>query len=109
MAFRFINYQPTSYTSTGPGQLYQRANLDYYVNRLDLFNWESYPHSQFPQELVIQLEHRAEVAHIVLQSKLDMEIGGLTIYIGDQLDPGSSDTFASIKFRLAGSSKQIGS
>ena len=66
-----------------------QGNLEFYINRLDLFNWESYPHSKFPQELVIQLEHRAEIAHMVLQAKTDMEIAGMTIYVGDQVAPGS--------------------
>ena len=74
-----------------------------------MFNWESYPHSQFPQELIIQLEHRAEIAHIVLEAKTGMEIAGMTIYVGDQVAAGSQQGIADVKFRLAGNAKQISS
>lgn len=83
MAFRFTSFTPVSQSSAKAGYHYQQSGIDYYIDKLGLYNWESHPHSQFPQELVFKLESRTEVAHLVLQAKPEKEIDGLTVYVGD--------------------------
>jgi hypothetical protein len=63
-----------------PGALYEHANsaqLHFFVDKLGLFSWESFPHSRFPQELVLKMEYRAEVSHIILQSEQEKEVRDL--------------------------------
>ena len=81
-----MEFQPVAQTSTRPGALYEHqssAQMNYYVDRLGLFSWESHPHVKFPQDLVLKLEFRTEVTHVLLQADQEKEVSGLQIYIGD--------------------------
>ena len=87
-----------------PGAVYEHSNappMHFYVGRLGLFQWESSPHSTFPQELVLKLEYRAEVSHILLQCEQEKEINDLAVYVGDSVSRDDQSA-SQIDFRLAG-------
>ena len=48
MAFRFISFTPVSQSSAKAGYHYQQSGVDYYIDKLGLYSWESSPHSQYP-------------------------------------------------------------
>ena len=109
MAFRFVEFQPVAQTSTRPGSLYEHqssAQMNYYVDRLGLFSWESHPYVKFPQDLVLKLEFRTEVTHVLMQADQEKEVNGLQIYIGDQVSL-EDDTVSEIQFRLAGQATKV--
>lgn len=78
----------------------------FYVDRLGLFSWESSAHCSFPQELVLKLEFRSEVSHIILQADLEKEVSDLKIYIGDQISR-EDESVSNVQFRLAGVANHV--
>jgi hypothetical protein len=60
--------------------------------------WECARYAKFPQEIVIRLNYRSEIAHIILMSKEDRFIPEIEIHIGD----GMSGSFLDVDYRLAG-------
>jgi hypothetical protein len=44
------------------------------VDQYGLFEWESAPFASLPQAIEIKLEERAEIAHLVLLMKPDMDV-----------------------------------
>jgi len=65
--------------------------------------WECARYATFPQEIVIRLNYRCEVAHIVVMSKEDRFIPEIETYIGD----GMSGSFQDVDYRLAGKCSSV--
>ena len=68
-----------------------------------LRGWESARFCEFPQSVVISLEQRSEIAHVLVRTKEHLPIPSLEIQIGD----GIGASFVDAKFRVAGSAKMI--
>jgi hypothetical protein len=60
--------------------------------------WECSRYCTFPQEIVLRLNYRCEIAHIVLQAKEDRFIPEVDVLIGD----GLSGSFIDVDYRRAG-------
>ena len=72
---------------------------------LKIGGWESEHFCQWPQEVILRLEKRAQLQHMVLMSKEDRSIPGCQVYVGD----GISGSFHECPFRHAGNAEHIGS
>ena len=86
MAFHFIEFAPSAFTSMTPGSLYSASGSTAFKltsDKLGLHSWSTHPHEQFPQEFVVELGYRCEVAHLILQSDTDKELRDVKIYMGD--------------------------
>ena len=60
--------------------------------------WECARYCNYPQEIVIRLNYRSEIAHLILMAKEDRFIPEAEIHIGD----GMSGSFLDVEYRLAG-------
>ena len=60
--------------------------------------WECARYCAFPQEIVVRLSYRCEIAHVVLMAKEDRFIPEVEILIGD----GMSGSFMDVEYRQAG-------
>lgn len=66
-------------------------------------SWECGMYSEFPQEVCIRLNFRAEIAHVILMAKEDRFIPECEILIGD----GISGSFIDAEYRVGGIGEQI--
>ncbi len=60
--------------------------------------WECARYCKFPQEIVIRLNYRSEIAHLIMMSKEDRFVPEVEIHIGD----GMTGSFLDVDYRLAG-------
>jgi len=60
--------------------------------------WECARYCQYPVELVLKLDYRCEVAHVVLCAKEDRYIPEVELHVGD----GLSNHFLDVEYRKAG-------
>ena len=61
-------------------------------------SWECARYCKFPQEVVIRLNYRSEIAHLILMAKEDRFLPEVEVWIGD----GVSGSFLDVEYRLAG-------
>lgn len=61
-------------------------------------SWECARYCKYPQEIVIRLNYRCEVAHVIVMAKEDRFIPAVEVHIGD----GVSGSFMDVDYRLAG-------
>jgi hypothetical protein len=65
--------------------------------------WENDRYCTWPQEVIIKLDVRTQVSHILIISKEDRSIPECQFYLGD----GLSGTFDDCPYRFAGSGSHI--
>jgi len=123
--FSWVTFTPVAHTSSAIGSSYSHPadqsttrevlpSTNNFIEQYGLYTWQSSPHQVFPQVLDLKLEHRTEVAHLVLQAKPDIDLPEVEIYIGDSdngplgyEDDGIGSRSSSLKYRLAGSAKAL--
>lgn len=65
--------------------------------------WECARYCSYPQEIIIRLNYRSEVAHLILMAKEDRYIPEVEVYVGD----GLSGSFLDVEYRRAGTGFNI--
>jgi len=65
--------------------------------------WENARFCTWPQEVILRMETRAQVSHMIIMSKEDRSIPECEIYIGD----GISGSFLDCEYRHAGRAENI--
>jgi centrosomal protein CEP104 len=98
--FCWIGYTPIAASSEAAGtSLQELANTETGSAK----SWESGRFVKYPQEVVIRLDHRVELAHVLIASKPDRIIPDIEICVGD----GLYGSFVDADYRFAGKGELI--
>ena len=99
--FAWVPFHTVSATSEMQGTNLEELSLNHYEPSERA--WECSRYVDFPQEVIIRLNHRSEVAHVIIMAKENRFIPECEIYVGD----GISGSFDDVDYRLAGTAISI--
>lgn len=99
-AFSWISFTPVAVESEAQGTSIQslinaQAELE--------TSWESARFASFPQEIILKLESRTQLNHVLISSKSNRPIPELELHIGD----GPVDNFLAVQYHRAGIASNI--
>lgn len=98
--FSWVGYTPVACSSTGHGTTIETlANADEATDR----SWESGRFAKFPQEIILRLDARSEVSHILISAKPERNLPTLQIQLGD----GLYGSFVDANYHEAGRAEAI--
>lgn len=87
--FEFIPFHPVSTTSEMVGTTIEELLQHNYPTKT---SWENSRFGNYPEEIVIRLNHRSEIKYILLRSKIDRPIPKVELYLGDGVFGNFNDT-----------------
>ena len=99
--FTWIQFHAVGSTSEMEGTSLEELELNNFEPSERSWEWGVY--SEFPQEVWVRLNFRAEIAHVILMAKEDRFIPEWEILIGD----GISGSFVDAEYRIGGVGEQI--
>ena len=96
----WVNYVGVAASSEGPGTSVGNLSSN---EKYSSASWESGRFSEFPVEVVVQLNHRTQLSHLVVSSKPEKVIPELEVYVGD----GLYGSFVDSNYHFAGKTEFI--
>lgn len=87
--YEFIPFHPVSATSEMVGTSIEELLQHNYPNKN---SWENARFCNYPEEVIIRMNHRSEVKFILIRSKFDRPIPEVEIYLGDGVFGNFNDT-----------------
>ena len=87
--YEFLPFHPVTVSSEMVGTSVEELLHHNYPSKR---SWENSRMCEFPQELIVRLEHRSHVKFVILRSKVNRPIQEVNIYIGDGIYGNFNDT-----------------
>ena len=87
--FEFIPYHPVSVSSEMVGTTIEELLMHNFPTKN---SWENSRLGNFPEEVIVRLNHRSDLKFIIIRSKINRPIPQLDIYLGDGIVGNFNDT-----------------